>query len=61
MYRQFYEAMPLSHLPLFTLLLFVGIFGAVLVRLFFKKSAQDFDLLARLPLEDSEHCSGESR
>ena len=51
MYRQFYAGMELTHLPLFTLVLFTAIFFATVLRLFARRRAADFEAIAALPLE----------
>lgn len=54
MYRWFYEGMSLQSLPLFTLVLFVGVFVAVIARTFLMRRSRDFDSLAEMPLLDGE-------
>lgn len=51
MYRQFYEGMTWSDLPLFTLVLFVSIFLAVVVRLFVLHRGRDYESMARMPID----------
>lgn len=56
MYKQFYEGMTLTHLPLFALWLFIAVFLGVCVWVFVARRSQDFDALAQLPLaEQGEH------
>ncbi|WP_224242791.1 CcoQ/FixQ family Cbb3-type cytochrome c oxidase assembly chaperone [Hyalangium gracile] len=57
MYQQFYSGMNLTHLPLFSLLLFLGVFLGVVAHLFIARRSQDFETLALLPLAEQ----GESR
>jgi cytochrome c oxidase cbb3-type subunit 4 len=54
MFQQFYSGMDLSHLPLFSLLLFLGVFLAAVANLFVARRSQDFEGLAQLPL--AEQC-----
>ena len=54
MYRWFYEGMTLQSLPLFTLVLFVGVFLTVVGRTFVLRQSRDYDAMAQLPLEDKE-------
>jgi cytochrome c oxidase cbb3-type subunit 4 len=59
MYRQFYEGMDLTHLPMFTLVLFILIFAAAILRTFVFRRAGDFDHLAHMPLsEGSSRAEG---
>ena len=51
MYRAFYENMSLTELPLFTLILFLTVFVAVVVRVYSKQRKPELDALAALPLE----------
>ncbi|XXF79913.1 CcoQ/FixQ family Cbb3-type cytochrome c oxidase assembly chaperone [Myxococcaceae bacterium GXIMD 01537] len=57
MYKQFYQGMDLTHLPLFTLILFIAVFFGVVAWLFVVRRAPDFDALARLPLGESGTAS----
>jgi len=50
MYKQFYQGMALTELPLFALVLFVAIFLGVCAWVFVGRRSQDFDALAHLPL-----------
>lgn len=52
MYKQFYQGMTLTHLPLFTLVLFVAVFFGVLAWLFLARRGGDFEAVARLPLAE---------
>ncbi len=61
MFRQFYEGMQLTHLPLFTLVLFFAVFLGVAAWVFFARRGQDYDALAQLPLTDSSVVSPDSR
>lgn len=54
MYRQFYEGMTLTHLPLFTLILFVALFMGAVIRTFVLRSSKDFEQVSRLPLGDKD-------
>lgn len=53
MYKQFYQGMSLTHLPLFTLFLFIAVFFGVVAWLFLVRRGRDFDALAQLPLAES--------
>ena len=55
MYRAFYEGMTLSHLPLFSLVLFFAVFTGALLRTFWLRKAADFDAVSRLPIGDDHH------
>jgi cytochrome c oxidase cbb3-type subunit 4 len=50
MYKQFYQGMTLTQLPLFTLVLFLAVFLGVVAWVFFVRRSRDFDALAQLPL-----------
>ncbi|QSQ24120.1 CcoQ/FixQ family Cbb3-type cytochrome c oxidase assembly chaperone [Pyxidicoccus parkwayensis] len=50
MYKQFYEGMELTHLPLFALWLFIAVFLGVCVWVFGARRSRDFDALAQMPL-----------
>lgn len=52
MYKQFYQGMSLTHLPLFTLILFIAVFFGVVAWLFLVRRGQDFEALAQLPLAE---------
>lgn len=52
MYKQFYEGLQATHLPLATLFLFIAVFAVSIIRLFVIKKKQDFDGVAQLPLGD---------
>lgn len=52
MYRQFYQGMTLTHLPLFTLILFIAVFLGVVAWVFLGRRRQDFDALARMPFAE---------
>lgn len=52
MYKQFYQGMSLTHLPLFTLVLFIAVFFGVLAWVFLVRRGGDFEALARLPLAE---------
>ncbi len=54
MYRQFYQGMELTHLPLFALLLFVVLFLGIVAWAFVLRRGQDFEALAHLPLAESD-------
>lgn len=54
MYKQFYEGMDLTHLPLFTLILFIAVFLAAVIRMFVLHRAADYEQIARLPLGDND-------
>ncbi len=53
MYKSFYQGMQLTHLPLFTLVLFFLIFLGVAAWLFLARRGGDYDALARLPLSET--------
>lgn len=53
MYKQFYEGMTLTHLPLFTLFLFIAVFFGVVAWLFLARRSGDYEALAQLPLAES--------
>lgn len=55
MYREFYAGATLLDLPLFTLILFVTVFLAVVARTFLLRKSRDFDGMAQLPLGDDDH------
>jgi cytochrome c oxidase cbb3-type subunit IV len=61
MFRQFYEGMQLTHLPLFTLLLFFSVFVGVAAWVFLARRGQDYEALARLPLADTSGPFPDSR
>jgi cytochrome c oxidase cbb3-type subunit 4 len=61
MWKQFYEGMELTHLPLFTLLLFFAVFLGVAVWVFLGRRGQDYDALSRLPLAESGAMTSDSR
>jgi hypothetical protein len=52
MYKQFYENMPFTALPLLGLGLFFVVFVLICSRTLVFKSADDFDSDARIPLAD---------
>lgn len=52
MYKQFYEGMALTELPLFALVLFIAVFFGVCAWVFGARRSQDFDALAQLPLAE---------
>jgi hypothetical protein len=52
MYKDLFTQSPIMVLPIVALLLFLGVFVAVLLRTFARKSDR-FDAVARLPMEDS--------
>ncbi|MCP3140190.1 cbb3-type cytochrome oxidase subunit 3 [Pyxidicoccus xibeiensis] len=52
MYKQFYQGMSLTELPLFALFLFIVVFLGVCAWVFGVRRSQDFDALARLPLAE---------
>jgi cytochrome c oxidase cbb3-type subunit 4 len=52
MYKQFYEGMALTELPLFALVLFIAVFFGVCAWVFGARRNQDFDTLAQLPLAE---------
>lgn len=54
MYKQFYQGMALTGLPLFALFLFLAVFLGVLAWVFLARRGQDFDALAHLPLSESD-------
>jgi hypothetical protein len=58
MYRQFYEGMDLTRLPVFTLVLFMIVFGVAVVRMFVFGRARDFDHLARMPVSENSSATG---
>jgi cytochrome c oxidase cbb3-type subunit IV len=61
MFRQFYEGMQLTHLPLFSLLLFFSVFIGVAAWVFLARRGQDYEALAQLPLADASVVSPDSR
>ncbi|MCG5055373.1 MAG: CcoQ/FixQ family Cbb3-type cytochrome c oxidase assembly chaperone [Myxococcales bacterium] len=52
MYRQFYQGMSFADLPLLALLLFFSTFVAVILRVTLFRKRNDFDHVARLPLDE---------
>jgi hypothetical protein len=53
MYREFFARSPLLGLPILSLVIFLAIFGAVLVRVWLLgRRGPQLELLARMPLED---------
>lgn len=52
MYKQFYQGMTLTELPLFALILFIAVFFGVCAWVFVARRSQDFDALAQLPLAE---------
>ena len=52
MWKAFYKDMDYTELPIFALLLFFGVFLVVLVWVSVFRRAQDFDNLARMPLDE---------
>jgi cytochrome c oxidase cbb3-type subunit 4 len=52
MYKQFFQGMDYTHLPLFTLVLFVALFVGMLVHVLFVRRRSDYDAVASLPLTD---------
>jgi cytochrome c oxidase cbb3-type subunit 4 len=52
MYKQFYQGMSLTQLPLFTLILFIAVFLGVVGWLFLVRRSRDFEALAQLPLAE---------
>lgn len=50
MYKQFYQGMTLTELPLFTLILFLSVFLGVVAWLFAVRRGGDYEALAQLPL-----------
>jgi cytochrome c oxidase cbb3-type subunit IV len=61
MWKQFYEGMELTQLPLFTLLLFFAVFLGVAAWVFLGRRGQDYDALSRLPLAESGAVTSDSR
>lgn len=57
MYKQFFAHMELTALPMFAMALFIGIFGLMLVRLFFWKTRGDYSASEALPLSDGQLVS----
>ncbi len=53
MYREFFMRSPLLSLPLVALVIFMGVFAAVLIRVF-GRSAKQFDNDARMPLGNDQ-------
>jgi len=61
MYQEFYRGSDLLHLPLFALLLFLGVFLCVVAWLFvFRRKDERFDELAALPLVEEGRGGGEA-
>lgn len=52
MYKQFYQGMSLTELPLFALVLFIAVFFGVVAWVFVARRSGDFDALARMPLSE---------
>lgn len=52
MYRQFYQGMDLTHLPLFALLFFLAVFLGVVAWLFLARRSRDFEAVSLLPLTE---------
>ncbi|QDE70449.1 MULTISPECIES: cbb3-type cytochrome oxidase subunit 3 [Myxococcus] len=52
MYKQFYQGMSLTELPLFALVLFIAVFLGVVAWVFVARRSGDFDTLARMPLSE---------
>jgi hypothetical protein len=53
MFAQMFRGSPLLVMPLVSLVLFFGIFLAVIVR-FVRKSSSSFDPIAAIPLDDGQ-------
>jgi len=60
MWKTFYQGMDYTELPLFAMLLFIGVFVAVILRVTVARRASDFDPLAAMPLQPDAN-EGESR
>jgi cbb3-type cytochrome oxidase subunit 3 len=58
MYKQFFQGMDYTHLPLFALLFFVALFVGVLVHVLFVRRRSDYDAVASLPLADAPASRG---
>ena len=56
MYREFFSRSPLLALPIAALLIFVVVFGLILLRVFWRRSSQ-FEPAARMPLDDANEAS----
>ncbi|MBZ4416920.1 CcoQ/FixQ family Cbb3-type cytochrome c oxidase assembly chaperone [Myxococcus sp. RHSTA-1-4] len=52
MYKQFYQGMALTELPLFALVLFIMVFLGVVAWVFGVRRSRDFDTLAQMPLAE---------
>jgi cytochrome c oxidase cbb3-type subunit 4 len=52
MYKQFYQGMALTELPLFALVLFIMVFLGVVAWVFGVRRSRDFDTLAHMPLAE---------
>jgi len=63
MYAHFYAHMRWTSLPVFALLLFLGTFLAVIVRVVLSSRRQEIDVAARLVFDDREttHAAGSPR
>ena len=61
MFRQFFEGMQLTHLPLFTLFLFISVFVGVSAWVFLARRGRDYDALSRLPLAETSVVPSDSR
>lgn len=61
MYRQFYQGMSMTDLPLFALLLFFAIFTAVAVWVLLFRRSQDYEAISRLPLAEQVATLDNSR
>lgn len=52
MFRDLFENVPLTVLPIIAMLMFLGIFVAVIVRISKKARAATYEQMAQLPLQD---------
>jgi len=61
MYAHFYAGMRWTSLPVLALLLFLGVFIAVIVRVSLPSRRREIDAAARLPFDDHERAQSEGR
>ena len=57
MYKEYFHDMPFTAYPIFALVLFIAIFGLVVVRTWGAKKRTDFDDVSALPLLNDDQPS----